>query len=495
MKLQNGAVEFYDIKQDSQVHDFDLNIPFEEYLYEEQLGEDYISILSFGADEKADYKVNTKAINSAIEFVSSKQQGTVYVPKGVFECSTIMLKSNVRLFVEGTLLCIDYEKNKQSESKLDGGNNYIVSSKVRNGFIFCENSDNITICGGGRIAGSGASYCMQAKTPERLLPLEKFHLKTYIMQFRNRIRFEKQNSGRVNLVEFRNCKGIDIHNIELYETAAWTCNLYCCNDIVIKDVVINSNYHVANSDGFDLSCCSNATIKHCYIATGDDALCIKADGEQDIENILIEDCKAMSLANCFKVGTTVYRNVKNVTVRNCTFFMDGTTGGYSGISIQSDCGGQVSDIVCENIKMYGITSAFLLWLGDRNSITPGELKNITIKNIECFGVSIPSCITGVIHKGKEYKVENVLIDNVKVYYRDSEEDVYIRDSGVGYEAMLDYPEITRVSSIYTISHELSPYWELPVYGLFVRDAENVTVKNFECKPRSCNKRELSNLPL
>ncbi len=495
MSMENGAVEFYNIKQQSEVHDFDLKIPFDEYIYEEKLEGAYVSITDFGAGENKDYTVNTKAINEAITFVSSKGKGTVCVPEGVFECSTVVLKSNVRLFIKGTLQCIDYETNKKASSKLDGGGNYVVSSKVRNGFVFSENAENITICGGGRIAGNGVSYCMAAKSPERLLPLEKFHLKTYIMQFRNRIRFEKKNSGRVNLIEFQNCKGIDIHNIELYETASWTCNLYCCSDININDVVINNNYHVANSDGFDLSCCSNATIKHCYIATGDDGLCIKADGEQDVENILIEDCKVMSLANCFKIGTTVYKDVKNVTVRNCTFFMDGTTGGYSGISIQSDCGGKVSDITCESIKMYGITSPFLLWLGNRNHHIPGELKNITIKNTECFDVSLPSCITGVIHKGDEYNVENVLIENVKVSYRDSDEEIYTRESGVGYEAMLDYPEITRVSSIYTVSHELSPYWELPVYGLFVRHAEGVMVKDFECKPRSCNKRPFTNIAL
>ncbi len=492
MAFLNGAVEYYDLKPTGEKCDFCKDVPFDEYLYVEELKGEVFCITDFGARETGDYITNTKAINTAINKASEKG-GTVLVPEGTFICSAVVLKSNVTLFVKGTLKCVDYETNKKASKKLGGGDVYYVHSRCRKGFIYADNAENITICGGGRIDGNGASYCKEAKKPEKLLPLEKFHLKTYIMEFRSRIRFEKENSERVNLIELCHCKGVDIHNIELYETACWTCNIFESDNINIENVIINSNYHVANSDGFDLSCCSNVTVRHCFIATGDHALCIKADGDKDVENILIEDCKAMSLANCFKIGTTVYRNVKNVTVRNCEFFSEGTTGGYSGISIQSDCGGEVENILVENIKMDGVTSAFLVWLGNRRQIEPGKMKNITLRNISAENVSLPSAVTGVVHKGSLYSVQDVTLENIDITYRDSDEEIYIREGGVGYEAMEEYPEITRLSSIYTNSHEESPYWELPVYGLFVRDTENITVENFKCKPRTCNTRPENNL--
>lgn len=493
MTLKNGAVDFYDLETTGKICDFDSNIPFDEYLYEEEIKGKVYDIRDFGADEKADFSLNTKAVNSAIDTAFQNGGGTVLVPDGIFICSAVILKSNVTLFVKGTLKCVDFETNKNAENKLGCGETYYVHSRRRKGFIYAENAENITICGGGRIDGSGATYCQEAKKPEMLLPLEKWHLKTYIMEFRSRIRFEKENSERVNLVELCSCKGVDIHNIEMYETACWTCNLFESRDIHIENVVINSNFHVANSDGFDLSCCQNVTVRHCYIATGDDALCIKADGNEDAENILIEDCKAMSLANCFKIGTTVYRNVRNVTVRNCEFFMCGTTGGYSGISIQSDCGGKVENILAENIKMDGVTSAFLVWLGNRRQIEPGEMKNITLRNITAENVSLPSAVTGVIHKGREYTAENIKLENIQIAYRESEEEIYMRDGGVGYEAMEEYPEITRICSIYTNSHEESPYWELPVYGLYVRNVKALEINSFSCKPRKCNKRPENNI--
>lgn len=492
MKCKNGATAFSYDEQNGAVHDFCDNIPFKDYLYDELLSGEYVNILSYGAGEKQDYIVNTRAINKAIADMNAKGGGAVLVPEGTFTFSRIEMKSNVTLFIKGTVKCVDYETNKISESPLAFGEIHDVASRARYGFIYSDKADNITICGGGKIDGSGASYCQKAKFPQAMEPPSTFHLKSYIMNFRGRIRFEKENSGRVNLIELRHGKNIDIHNIELYETACWTCNLFECENISIRDTVINSNFHVANSDGFDLSCCSNATIKHCFVATGDDGICVKADGDKNIENILIEDCKVMSLANCFKIGTTVYRDVKNVTVKNCEFFMDKTVGGYSGISIQSDCGGNVKNITVENIKMKGITSTFLLWLGNRRNIKPGSLENVTLKNITAEDVSLPSAITGTVHEGTVYKVKNVNIENIDISYRDTDEEIYIRDGGVGYEAMLEYPEITRLSSIYQFSHEESPYWELPVYGLYLRDACELNIKNFKCKPRQINTRPCFN---
>lgn len=90
-------------------------------------------------------------------------------------------------------------------------------------------------------------------------------------------------------------------------------------------------------------------------------------------------------------------------------------------------------------------------------------------------------------------MKDVTIENVKIKYRDSQEEIFIREGGVGYESMLEYPEITRLCSIYTSSHEQSPYWELPVCALYVRDCENLSVNGFECTPRKCNNRPMSNI--
>lgn len=63
----------------------------------------------------------------------------------------------------------------------------------------------------------------------------------------------------------------------------------------------------------------------------------------------------------------------------------------------------------------------------------------------------------------------------------------------GKENLGGYPESTRVSHLYIRSHEDSAYYDLPVYGLFVRNAQGVSVQNFQIQPRPCNRRPLTNL--
>ncbi|MCM1364683.1 MAG: glycosyl hydrolase family 28 protein [Faecalibacterium sp.] len=470
------AAKIYDVPTSNIQRDFVQSIP-DEYLHEEKPEGNYEV---FDTKGEIDIDKNTQILNSMIEELSSNGGGIVYIPEGKHVVSTVVLKSNITLMVNGDLVSADYEQNKAAETKLSWG------------FISAENAENITICGSGRICGSGATFCEEPECSDLLQPLENFHLKTYIMAFRNRIRFEKDGSGRVNLVDLRYCKNIDIHNIEFYESAAWTCRIAECDGVTIKDLVINNNYHVANTDGIDIADTSNVDITHCFIATGDDGICIKADGQNDIKNINVSDCKVMSLANCFKIGTAVYRDVENVTVKDCEFFMEDTTGGYAGISIQADCGGTVQNITVENITMNGITSAFMLWLGDRDDIQPGELKNVTLRNITANDVQLPSAITGVIHDKVNYSVKDVTLENISMTYRDSDETIRINPLGVGYSSMTGYPEITRISHRYIISHELSLYWELPVYGLYMRNADGVTIKNFSATPRSCNERPRDN---
>jgi hypothetical protein len=113
---------------------------------------------------------------------------------------------------------------------------------------------------------------------------------------------------------------------------------------------------------------------------------------------------------------------------------------------------------------------------------------VTIKDIKAENVSLPSAVTGTVFEGRAYETEAVAIENVDIKYRESKEEVYIREEGVGYEAMIEYPEITRLSSIYISSHEESPYWELPAYGLYLRHCGNIKINNFSCVPRSVNTR-------
>ena len=471
---------------------FLANIPFEKYLHDaEAIEGTAYDIRDYGAYVGKSFKDNAISIQNAINVAFENGGGVVFVEGGVYKTSKLRLKSNVTLRIEkdATLECITYDENRllNAEDRLD-----------EFGFISAIDSENVIIEGPGRIAGNGASYVNKAKEESLFLPLDTFNLKRYVTEHRKRIMMGKDSEfKRAMLIGIKNCENVTIKNLELYEAGSWTARLEGVDNLLIEDVVINNNVRVANTDGFDIEGGSNIHIRHCFIATRDDAICIKADDENipPLDGMIVEDCEIMSLANCFKIGTATYNTISNVIVRNCFFFMPGIAGGYAGIAIESVDGSTVSDITIQNIIMEHITSPLLIWLGYRHG--EGELKNITISDITATGCDMPSAITGYKKGSKINYVENVRLSNISVVYRDAKEKLNIYKNSKGaYQGSLNmggYPEITRVSHMYIINHDFSFYWDLPVYGLFARYVDGLTVDNFVVTPRTSNTRGMNNI--
>lgn len=473
------------------------NIPFEKYLTDENEPSDLpiFDIRDFGADVSADFKTNRTAINSAVEKASKSGGGIVLVSGGKYLCANIKLMSNVTLRIEkgSALTNIAYDTDRRENTQWHSipENNTIQ----RNAFIYAENAENITIEGSGRLEGNGATYCNKAEDNSPFYPLKTFNLKAYIYESRKRIMFAKEHEmQRYFIMAINYCKNVKVRNLEIYESGSWTCRMEGNENLLFDRVVINNNVRVANSDGIDIMGGKNTVIQNCFIATGDDAVCLKTDPDNNaIDGLEVRNCELMSLANCFKIGTATCNNIRNVTVEGCYMFMPGIAGGYAGIAIQATDGAVTENVHIKNVKMENITTPFSIWLGYRES--GSRLRNITLENIESTNCDIASSITGYSRHGKEHKVENVTLKNISIKYREAKERtcIYRRNKVYcGYLNMGGYPESTRVSHIYVISHKCSPYFDLPVYGLYTNHVSNLTVENMSVVPRSCNKRPLKN---
>ena len=313
------------------------------------------------------------------------------------------------------------------------------------------------------------------------------------MEARKRLREAKDSEQvRPHSVMFENCSNIKVQNIRFTDAAFWTVNILDSNNVTFKDVVIDNNIHVANADGIDIVSSQKVKITHCFIATADDGLCIKSHGTEKCEDISIDRCSVLSMANNFKIGTESSQDVEKVSVTNCYFFMpDNVVGGYSGIAVESADGANVSDVYVDNIYMKGISSPVLIWLGNRlnkkngSSGKMGSMTDITISNITANDVEMASAVTGCVHNNKTYYVKKVELANFNITYRNTGENLSV--GAADYEkSMNGYPDITRVLHNYIINHETSVYDDMPVYGLFARHVDGLKVYNLNVTPRSCN---------
>ncbi len=472
------------------------NIPREKYLTDAPIekGKKVFDIKDYGASPHANFKINREAVNKAIAEASKAGGGVVLVGGGEYTCANIRLQSNVTLHIErGSALCnITYDCDRRENKPFHSiPENTAIG---HNAFIYADNAENIVIEGPGKLKGNGATYCYPQNDGSLFYPLNTFDLKVYISEHRKRIMMGREHEmNRYFIMAANYCKNFTVRNLEIYESGSWTCRMEGNDGLIFDGVIINNNVRVANSDGIDIMGGRNTVIRNCFIATGDDGICLKTDPDNPpLDGLLAENCEIMSLANCFKVGTATCHDISNVTVRDCYFFMPGIAGGYAGIAVEATDGGKVRDINIENIRMDHVTTPFMIWLGYRSE--GSELENIRISDVTAAQCDIASSVTGYNKNGEIHRIKNILLENISVTYREAEEMIKIFAGGA-YEGPLNmggYPESTRVSHMYIRSHTLSPYFDLPACGLFARNADGLTIKNFSVMPRRVNKRPFTN---
>ena len=115
------------------------------------------------------------------------------------------------------------------------------------------------------------------------------------------------------------------------------------------------------------------------------------------------------------------------------------------------------------------------------------MSGIKISGIYCDDVELSGAIVGVKTRTKTYYVSDVEISEFYVRYRDTGENLDVAVPTLE-DNMNGYPEITGVSHYYNqlFGHEGSKYYDLPVYGLYPRYVDGLSLKNFKVIPGSCS---------
>ncbi len=367
-----------------------------------------VPVTDFGASPSGTPGANTAAFNRAMEAAAAAGGGTVVIPGGTFLTYTILLKSNVNLFLEenaviqaarpvmgqaqaapsqvvpqqaepdtlpgeaGDEIC-NYE---EPEINLYAGLQDHGHSYFANSLLYGADLENIMIYGKGLITGGHfdektgiLEYILQGGDPKD--PLR-----------RGDRGHQGEWFGNKGLALVR-CRHVVLQDFSLTIGGHFAAITEGCTDLYVDHILIDTT-----RDAFDIDCCQDVTVRHttCNSLT-DDGLCLKASFGAGIfmptRNVLIEDCtvsgydagsvyageytrdKLVAEDRCgptgrMKLGTESTCGYHQVTIRRVRFDRS------RGFALEAvDCS-SLTDILFEDCLLDNISSSpFFIRAGDR----------------------------------------------------------------------------------------------------------------------------------
>lgn len=488
--------------------DYYRALPFGEYIDKESLPEgiSVFDIRDYGAIADG-ATLCTEPFMAAAEAARDAGGGIVLVTGGHYCVGSVWIYDNTTLWID-------------TDSALCASKNL---SNYENALLTCMDVKNVSIRGGGKIIGNGEYFAYlplkrpllepleKTKLPPRLFDPMGYPVDTIRYAYRSRIRYaeDKYAEGLLPIerpmytVWICGCEEVTIENVVIEGALDWTLVLDCSQKVQIRDLVINGNRHVANTDGIDIMGCRQVEIEHSFISCADDGICIKSPRRREhdgieikgcqtkmrgTKDIHIRDCTVVSVMNAFKIGTETYFDIEDVTLEHCTFMLpDIFPGTVSGISIESADGGYVRNIQIQDIEMSRVCCPLFICLNKRNKYGMGDdrekracgkIENVKIERVNAQEIELPGIITGFRdteeEKAVEGNVKDIHIQELYAVYRDNKEELHPEKTV--YENVRDYPENNA-------------FGDVPAYGLYIRHGENVTVEDCCIVPRSMNQRE------
>jgi len=391
------------------------------------------NIKEFGAKGNGE-TLDTKSIQKAIDKAFINGGGTVEIPAGTYKIGSLFLKDNINLHLQSGALLLgstDLKDYTETISKFESRTNKLYSKYF---MIFAEGARNISISGFGEINGNGVNNF------ERIRP----------------------QNHRPNMIRLVNCQHVSVNGVSLMESANWTLHLLGCRDVNINNIVIKTSGH-GNRDGLDIDACSSVTVVNSKFSTTDDSIVLKSTCDSICQDIIITNCIVLfSGGSAIKTGTESNGGFKNITVSNCVLK---NVFKHTGIDLISVDGGILENISINNIIMDNVVTPVFIRLGLRaRPYKSGhyvkeikDIKNIYLNNIHATNATLPSKIMGL----RNHKIKNVFLTNYSVQYKETQEHV-------------SYNEVPLKEFGYPMA---IMFENVPAYGLYCRNAENLHLEN------------------
>jgi len=436
------------------------------------------NITSFGA--KGDGKtLNTTFIQHAIDKCHESGGGTVIIPPGEFVTGTIILKSNVNLFLSpgaslvGSLDTADYW--------IDG---------IKHGIIWAYQARNISITGTGEINGKGTAFHMPGRAHtgrdydrkftrqgEKYFPLEP-------VPDDGPIGYDARPGMMIVLVQ---CEDVEIKDVKLADSPEWTIRIGDCDDVLVTGISIHNNLLIPNSDGIHCTTSRNIRISDCDIRAGDDAVIVTGfgtdvgvsgdvDTELDYtsreygnktgysENVVVTNCLLQSRSSGIRVGYGMNN------MRNCVFSNLVIYGSNRGIGVFSRDEGSIENLLFSDIVIKTRLHSGHWWgngepihvsaIAQTEGIELGKIKNVRFRNI------IAESENGImVYGAEESSISNLVFEQVQLHIKNSP----LADQ---YGGNCDLrPTLTMETAIF----------EMDIPGMYCNNTNGLTINDFQLK--------------
>lgn len=192
---------------------------------------------------------------------------------------------------------------------------------------------------------------------------------------------------KINMLVLRECRDAVIENLILLDPLGWTMHLSASENIRVSNTrVIGWR---ANSDGLDIEHSSRVRVEGCFWRTNDDCIAIKAIYPPGVKDVPFEEMINPETLGGHDVPRVEGGVMEDIDIRNCVLW--------------NDAGGQ------------GFEIGF-------------ELRVDTIRGIAFRDSDIIHVIGGgafTIHNGDRARIENLLIENIRVENTDRLVDFHV----------------------------------------------------------------------
>ncbi|WP_332305244.1 polygalacturonase PglB [Rhizobium sp. GR12] len=319
-----------------------------------------ITIAAVGRDATAE-------IQQAIDTASAEGGGVVSLLAGRHVSGGLQLKSGVELHLaqDAVLAPIsDYDAYAHTTVS-------VIAEDSDRGMIIAKGASNIAVTGPGRIEAGGENFIIG----------DDEAMGTYIPA-----------AKRPRVMVLEACRDVRLENLVVSGSPMWTLHMVNCEDLNFRNVRVENDRRLPNTDGIVLDACRRALITDCTISTADDGICLKTSAGPDgravgvCAGITVRRCTVSSMSCALKLGTESFGDFTDVVFEDCKVIASNR-----GIGLFSRDGGKMRNIRFSRIEtechetpggFWGSGEAVTVTVVDRRpERQAGKVENLVVEDL------------------------------------------------------------------------------------------------------------------